>query len=182
MALVEHDKAIEKLLASDHAVLDQMFDALVLTIDGNDAVESLAQLDLLWARLAMHIRAEHLWLFPAILNPLDGALGDQSATLDSDVVLDTIEELKSDHNFFMHEFARAINILRMTQVADNEQENGWQETVRKIMLAIRHRLKAHNEVEEDRVYRWASMVLIGPNQARLASLVRNELENLPPRF
>lgn len=180
--LIELDKATEKLLASDHASLDQLFVALVLAIDENDSVESLSRLDLLWARLGMHIRAEHLWLFPSILDALDGAHGDHTTTLDKDVVRDTIEGLKGDHNFFMHEFARAINILRPIRLTNKESANGWQETVRKIVLAIRQRLKAHNEVEEENVYRWASLLLIGPNQARLASLVKNELENLPPRF
>lgn len=179
---MESDKETEYLLASDHAVLDHAFDALLLSIDGKDAVESFARLDLLWARLGMHIRAEHLCLFPAILNSLGEEHGDQIATLDSDIVRKTIEELRSDHNFFMHEFARAINIMRTIQVTDNADSNEWQDIVRKIILAIRHRLEAHNRVEEEKVYRWASNLLIGSSQARLASRVRNELEKMPPRF
>lgn len=179
---MESDKETEKLLASDHAALDHAFDALVLAIDGNDPVESHARLDLLWARLGMHIRAEHLCLFPAILDALAEGHGEQIATLDSDTVRHAIEELRSDHDFFMHEMARAINILRKIHLVDNEHSNTWQDTVRQMTFAIRHRLETHNAMEEEKVYRWASMLLTGSDQARLASRVRNELENLPPRF
>lgn len=182
MAILEPDKETERLLASDHAALDHAFDALARAIDENDSVESFARLDLLWARLGMHIRAEHLCLFPAILDAVAEEHGEEITILDCDTVRDTIAELRSDHDFFMHEMAHAINILRSREVADNEHSNTWQDIVRQTMITIRHRLEAHNAVEEQKVYRWASMLLTGSDQARLAARVRNELENLPPRF
>ena len=179
---MKSDNETEKLLASDHTALDHAFDALVLAIDENDPVESFSRLDLLWARLAMHIRAEHLCLFPAILSAFAAAQSAQKTTLDSDAVRDAIEELRKDHDFFMHEMARAINILRKIKTSGNEHSNTWQDTVRQVTLAIRHRLETHNALEEEKLYRWASTLLTGPDQAGLASRVRSELENLPPRF
>jgi len=179
---MENDKITERLLASDHAALDYAFDAVIQAIDGNNAAESFARLDLLWARLGMHIRAEHLCLFPAILNALSDEGARQIASLDSDSAREIIEKLRGDHDYFMHEMARTIKLLRKVQAADDEDSNEWQDTARQSMIAIRHCLESHNAIEEERVYRWASMLLRGEDQLNLASCVRKELGNLPPRF
>jgi hypothetical protein len=51
-------------LADDHAALDEVLRQLQEPLDTADVAASHAQLDLFWARLAVHIRAEHLHLFP----------------------------------------------------------------------------------------------------------------------
>lgn len=55
------------LLAHDHSELDSTLAGLVSALFEGDAARSLERLDLFWARLAMHIRAENLYLFPALL-------------------------------------------------------------------------------------------------------------------
>jgi hypothetical protein len=59
---------MNNLLASDHDELDELLDKLFASFDASGSVEQIYQkLDLFWARLAVHIRAEHLHLFPLIL-------------------------------------------------------------------------------------------------------------------
>ena len=56
-----------KLLVDDHAEVDALFRDLWRDFDGGGARGVFEKLDYLWARLAVHIRAEHLHLFPALL-------------------------------------------------------------------------------------------------------------------
>ena len=89
-------------------MLEQVFAAL----GSGDPRRVLAKLDYLWARLAMHIRAEHMHLFPILLqkaaepNSLEGT-GDILSRLP-----DTISALRRDHDFFDKELGRNINCLR----------------------------------------------------------------------
>src|SRR6266496_959278 len=57
-------------LADDHLALDEALRQFRETLDTGDIEASHARLDLFWARLAVHIRAEHLHLFPVVLNRL----------------------------------------------------------------------------------------------------------------
>lgn len=59
------------LLVNDHAELDLLLRGLPAEFDRGAARDVLAKLDLAWARLAVHIRAEHLHLFPALLKAAD---------------------------------------------------------------------------------------------------------------
>lgn len=52
-------------LADDHGALDEVLSQLWKALDTGDVLVSHDKLDLFWARLAVHIRAEHLHLFPA---------------------------------------------------------------------------------------------------------------------
>ena len=58
---------MKDLLISDHLELDTILGQLFSALDKGAAGEVYQNLDFFWARLAMHIRAEHLHLFPAIL-------------------------------------------------------------------------------------------------------------------
>ena len=55
------------LLADDHSAVDKLLLSVRAALEAQDASRSHAALDLFWARLAVHIRAEHLHLFPAVL-------------------------------------------------------------------------------------------------------------------
>src|ERR1044072_7980506 len=86
-------------LSDDHDAVSEVLKQLLTALDNKDVQASYARLDLLWARLAVHIRAEHLHLFPAIAPRVNGA---QRA----------IDRLRADHDFFMRELAQSIAILR----------------------------------------------------------------------
>ena len=69
-------ETIEDLLGKDHKQLDRLLGAVRAALEGENCVEAFQTLDLFWARLAMHIRAENLHLFPSVLNKLEGEDGE----------------------------------------------------------------------------------------------------------
>jgi hypothetical protein len=56
-----------EILVQDYDEADSLFGGLSRAFDLGDAREVFVRLDYLWARLAVHIRAEHLHLFPALI-------------------------------------------------------------------------------------------------------------------
>lgn len=171
-------------LAHDHEELDEILRGFYVALDAGDVEESFNRLDLFWARLGIHIRAENLRLFPAILDALTANKESQSkGALTLDEARRCIAQLKGDHDFFMRELASAIKELRELRAARDDQsvENRLQD-VRRRVAAIKSRLETHNELEEKHVYRWTDVLLSLPEQSRLAAQVKSEIENLLPRF
>src|ERR1051325_4542920 len=95
-------------LSDDHHIVDEVLKQLLTALDHKDVQTSYARLDLLWARLAVHIRAEHLHLFPAV-------------TKHSSEAGAIVEDLRIGHDFFMRELARAIGILREMMVGTSDE-------------------------------------------------------------
>ncbi len=154
-------------LSDDHNAVGEVLKQLRTALDNKDVQTSYSKLDLLWARLAVHIRAEHLHLFPAVI----ATLGSEAQPI--------VESLRVDHDFFMRELARAIGILRQTiTVSDERKLAAVSETVRE----VEKRLATHNEIEESQIYRWSSIMLGQQEQSDLLARIRVELENRPPRF
>ena len=171
---------MKDLLAADHLELDVVLDELLAAFEKTDAAEVFQKLDFFWARLGMHIRAEHLHLFPSILK---AAQNDETRDLKAapDFIREAIGQLKSDHNFFMRELAGAIK--QMFEM----RENNWPDKDEKLadlrekINILRERLERHNELEESEVYSWAE-ALKPADAAILRTKIQRELENLPPRF
>ncbi|MDQ3743657.1 MAG: hypothetical protein M3444_04680 [Acidobacteriota bacterium] len=172
------------LLERDHKELDGILRDLLLALDAGGVEEGFKQLDLFWARLGVHIRAENLCLFPAILHELNSGRkgrGDDMPSLDE--ARQAIARLRTDHDFFMRELASAIKEMRGLRARPGSQsEAKMLRDVRGRVAAVSHRLAAHNELEEERVYRWTNELLDLRAQALLAAKLRREIENLPPRF
>src|SRR4051794_10723682 len=103
----------EDFMEQDHVALGEVFRELDRALGDLNVARSFELLDLAWARLAVHIRAEHLHLFPAVLNALSENSGaDNPAKPSLAEARVCLERLREDHNFFMSEFADAIRILR----------------------------------------------------------------------
>jgi len=151
-------------LSDDHHAVSEVLKELLTALNNKDVETSYSKLDLLWARLAVHIRAEHLHLFPAIASKL----------AEAQPVIDT---LRTDHDFFMRELARAMGILRELP-RDEVELAAVGDTIRE----IEKRLATHNDIEEDEIYRWSSTILTEPEQLQLLARINAELENRPPRF
>ena len=147
-------------LRDDHDDVDKVLKQLLTALDNRDLQESYAKLDLLWARLAVHIRAEHLHLFPAVISRLPE-------------IQPVIYQLREDHYFFMRELARALGTLR---------EGARFEPVIETVQEVEKRLANHNEIEENQIYISTSRILTDSEQAELATRINHELENRPPRF
>ena len=58
---------IPKLLGHDHSELDELLGAFFAAVEKGDLDQSFDTLDVFWARLAVHIRTEHLHLFPTLI-------------------------------------------------------------------------------------------------------------------
>lgn len=152
-------------LSDDHQAVSEVLEQLLTALANRDIETSYSKLDLLWARLAVHIRAEHLHLFPTV----SGRLTE---------VQTIIENLRTDHDFFMRELARAVGILRELRNGDAADMS----TVAEIVRDIESRLTTHNEIEEDQIYAQASIILTEPEQLELLARINSELDNRPPRF
>ena len=159
-------------LSDDHEAVSEVLEQLLAALENKDVQTSHARLDLLWARLAVHIRAEHLHLFPAVM--------DRVAESDLNEAQEIVKNLRADHDFFMHELARAIGVLReLPNTTDNETELA---AVANRVREVEERLATHNEIEENQIYRWSSTLLSESEQMELLTRINAELENRPPRF
>jgi hemerythrin-like domain-containing protein len=171
---------IHHLLAEDHKHLDNLLSTVMLALKQHDLAEVSDSLDLFWARLAMHIRAENLHLFPSLLKHVQSERGETICNiLPASEVERTIDLLTSDHNFFMRELSGAIKLLRNPRVLPNTTEL---ETVGETIRGVTERLKTHNELEELIVYQIPAKLLRDDEQIELMAQIQRELENLPPRF
>jgi len=172
-----------KLLVDDHAEVDAMFRDLWRKFDGGDARGVFETLDYLWARLAVHIRAEHLHLFPSLLA---ASVGSQGAGADAapapEEVRAAVEHLREDHDFFMRELAGAVNAARELAAQDGPPERERLLQIKGGALAVAERLAEHNRMEEEQVYLWPVMLLAESELDAVREGVRREIENLPPRF
>ena len=173
----------DERLVHDHAELGELLGQLIKALDSNDVARTFVVLDLFWARLAIHIRAEHLHLFPAISHAVS-----RSFTVVSDDVPSAgereriIEELRHDHDFFMRELSQAVVTMRGLLANPKADAGDRLHHVRTRIDAVQQRLLKHNEDEEKGIYLWTSRLLSEAEQSELAALVKKELENTPPRF
>lgn len=141
-------------MLDDHEDLHQLLEQLKQALHELDSEATRSKLDLFWARLAVHIRAEHLRLFPAVINAAPSV----------------VAQLREDHEFFMRELSSAIATLPdLNQVGT-------------IVKAVEERLTTHNELEESQIYALISSILSPEEQAQLASQISEELMKHPPRF
>ena len=161
------------LLKDDHSYLHALLNEVIDCVDVAEYRDDFEKLDLFWARLAMHIRAEHLHLFPSIVSRCEGAQSASSRTLE------TIERLRDDHDFFMHGLAGAIKSLRAAN--DENAASTWM-TIRDQLIDLGKRLNEHDRIEETEVYPLLETLMDGVEFDHLVTRMQRELDNLPPRF
>lgn len=158
---------VESILTADHRELDRLLSAACDDLRLGDARRALASVDLFWARLAVHIRAEHLRLFPAIRSAAGPGIEPE------------LVRLKDDHNFFMRSLGDLIKQLRTLTETGSDVDP---DTAQFFVHEFRGRMDEHNKIEESRVYRFAGEVLSEQEYETLKSEVSAELANLPLRF
>ncbi len=168
------------LLAHDHSKLDAMLEIVFKALEGGDRRKTFQNLDFFWALLAVHIRAEHLHLFPVLLRKasdpgLPKTLLDVVNRLPKD-----ISTLKRDHDFFVKEIGRDVNRLRG---GDSEEAEALDlNDIEKSLTVVTRRLEKHNRLEENDIYPLASALLSAKELADLRVSIDRQLENIPPRF
>jgi hypothetical protein len=175
------NNSVESLLEGDHESLGQLLTELFGELAKHNLPRAFELLDLFWARLAVHIRAENLHLFPALVNAEASLFTGKGGLPTRDEAHNVLLQLRSDHDFFMKELAEMIKRARGIRAGQEEDFNVAEELGRRLTV-IRKRLEAHNRLEEERTYAWPALVLDELSMAELSDRLRQELENLPPRF
>ena len=174
---------IEEVFLEDHESLAALLDDLKIALEKPDLLRAFELLDRFWARLAVHIRAENVCLFPAILNAPAKLFVAENGLPEIEEVRAAIGHLRGDHNFFMDELAQAVKTMRELLSAEHhENEHQQMESVRRKISVVAGRLAEHNKLEEEKVYGWPRIALTPPELARLNDAVRFEIRNLPARL
>src|SRR4051794_29954238 len=101
----------EALLAADHLALNELANELRVVLDEGEVCTACDLLDLLWARLAVHIRAENLRLFPAILRAPASMFTGQDGLPQIEEARNIIARLREDHDVLMRELAKAVQSM-----------------------------------------------------------------------
>jgi len=169
------------LLEDDHASLGQLLTELDAELAKPNIARGFELLDLFWARLAVHIRAENLHLFPALANASRSLFTGKGSLPTSEEAHNVLRRLRLDHDFFMNELALTIKASRAIggrELAPCEEIEG----LRQRMTNVRGRLETHNYLEEELAYVWPSLLFDVQTVAALSDRLRHELENLPTRF
>lgn len=174
-------KSVESLLEHDHESLDQLLTELNEELAKPNIVRAFELLDLFWARLAVHIRGEHLHLFPAIETAATSRFTGKDGFPTREEAESLLAHLRSDHDFFMKELALVVKIMREV-VASDAMRLEEVKDVKRRLTTIATRLAAHNQLEEKRAYTWPALLLDENTIVELRERLRQELENLPPRF
>jgi hypothetical protein len=170
-------------LIDDHVALDRILKDLKDVLARRDVGASHAKLDLLWGRLAVHIRAEHLHLFPAVLSHLESVKGECVAESALSAAQSLVARLRADHDYFMLGFALLMETMRgLLDFSEAEKINERVGFVIEMVDEIEQRLIEHNELEEVQVYGWAATMLCPADQDNLSRTIIGELEKRPPRF
>jgi hypothetical protein len=171
------------LLIDDHGSLDKVLRELQTALQNSDLKTAHVKLDLFWARLAVHIRAEHLHLFPTILSSFENAAGSHVSAPSLDEAKTVVAQLRQDHDFFMHQLAVAVKIMReLLTLPEQLTDSDGMNNVKKILLEVQRRLVNHHELEENQIYRWATLLLNSEEQQKLREQITKELQNRPARF
>jgi len=172
-----------EMLTGDHAEVDALFRDLWREFDRGGAHAVFERLDYLWARLAVHVRAEHLHLFPALLAASGRSQGQgKDDAPASGEVRAAVEHLREDHDFFMRELAGAVNAARELAAQDGPPDRERLLHIRGRASAVAERLAEHNRMEEQQVYLWPVALLTESELDTLRGGMKREIENLPPRF
>lgn len=169
-------------LRGDHEEIDRILERIFAALDGRESVFAFENLDNFWARLAVHIRAEHLCLFPELLKIVpDHECVDESVEGENSLE-ELIEGLRNDHNFFMSELGSLIKEWRATVTAHEEGEHSLSSETRIRLDRLRRRLLLHNEIEENQVYPLIDSALSPVDAGDLRARIEKELNRMPARF
>ncbi len=168
---------IDDLLTHDHSEIDALVDKIVSLFSSGEPEPIYEAIDLFWARLAIHIRAEHLHLFPKLTESA-GALDEAEA----DELRSLIGKLHDDHNTFMRELIEAIKTMRRMIAEPDMDRQLAMDRVKDTVESVRSRLALHNEKEETNIYPLVDRLLSPAAAAALRKQMKRELKNLPPRF
>ncbi len=170
-------KRPDEMLTRDHSEIDALDGQIMDLLTSGESEALYKAIDFFWARLAIHIRAEHLHLFPTITEALHLLDATEAAA-----IKDKIEKLHEDHNFFMREMIGAIKTMRQIVDDPDSDELSRLGEVNERLENVRRRMIVHNKTEESEIYPLADRLLVADAARMLRYKMKRELDNLPPRF
>jgi hypothetical protein len=170
-----------RILDQDHAKLDAVLAEVFSALDEGRLDRAYEFLDIFWGHLAVHIRAENIELFPALLRASERALRHADAP-SHDKIVDTVAQLRVDHDFLMSELAGTMKKFRVLRQAGQPVISAELAGVRERLARVSNRLATHNVIEETQAYRWVTALFDQVEQASLADHIQRELGNLPARL
>jgi len=166
-------------LVTDHEDINALMDRLDPALEAGDPEAALRQLDVLWARLGVHIRSEHLLTFEALR---------EARPSGSDVSEGELEEthlrLREDHDLFMRELSAVAKLLKEHRGINEDapMPAGMTDHVREHLDRVLRVLDTHTGVEEQRGYPWREKWLSPEKQEMIREQMRYQLDNVPARF
>jgi hemerythrin-like domain-containing protein len=169
------------LLAHDHSELDAASADVFSALAKGKVELSLKNLDIFWAHLAVHIRAENIHLFPTLIDASQ-RVSQRAALPALETVREIIKRLRADHDFFMNELAAAMKQMRELRGDAQHDATRVLAKVREQLSRVRSRIEAHNDLEESQAYHWAALYLDASEKKALSERLERELNNLPARF
>lgn len=170
----------EGLLDHDHKELDKILDSYFGALSQSNFERAYHYLDFLWARLGMHIRAEHVHLFPALLASFDVPESAPAFGPTREEAQAAIAQLRKEHDSFINDIWAALKPMRAILAdADASHDTTF---FREKIEEMNESLQAHNRREEAFMYRWVEGRLSPAQLADLHQKMQTELEKLPPRF
>jgi hypothetical protein len=168
----------------DHKLMQEVLADLTSLLQKRDVNWSFELLDLFWSQLAVHIRAENVCLFPAILNAPREAFKRDRGLPSYEEVKSTIDSLRGDHTFFVDQIAQVLRRIRELLAEPEMSRVGVEATLKEIqttMEAVAERLETHWRIEEKQVYRWPELLLTRDQYELLTSVLGGEVEKMPRR-
>jgi hemerythrin superfamily protein len=152
-------RTLNARLTADHGEIEGLFRDAQMALERDLQAEAHTVVDRIWMRLAVHIRAEHKVVFPALVEVRPDL---QSA----------LQALHEDHDYFMGALAGAVKAMTgpSPEVA----------SIKATLKAVQLRLGSHNAIEEETIYPAVGLL---PREQRVQVLgdVSRELAFLPKR-
>ena len=166
-------------LVDDHREMSSLLAEFVRESGREDRGTVLRRLDRIWARLAVHIRAEHLVLFEVLRGHESHA-----GAPDPEEREQALARLREDHDHFMRELGEAVNLLRRAAREDASASlpGPLADRVHVHVRRVIEGLRSHDRLEEERVYRWLDQVLDDDGRIEVGERIRTQLDRLPPRL
>lgn len=159
LADAPQSRALNACLTADHGEIEGLFRDAQMALERGLQAEARTVVDRIWMRLAVHIRAEHKVVFPALVEVRPDL---QSA----------LQALHEDHDYFMSALAGVVKAMKgpPPDVA----------LIKATLEAVGLRLGSHNAIEEEAIYPAADEL---PREQRVQILadVSRELAFLPTR-
>ena len=175
---------MKDVLARDHSEIDDLLRRARHALDQSDHAAAFRFLDLLWARLAVHIRVENTLLFPTLERARRERLAaDPRLQQQGPPSLPLLAKLRQDHDFFMRELTRAVLTLkRLCREPYSRDAHAVRSELQRCLAAVEDRLRDHNRLEESEVYGQPDQWLGVRELEQLERNIVQDLHRLPARW